>query len=127
MRLYGGGVIEHILQTCPNGESARPRALLEEACSSGREDMLHAIAEALKDEGRAEGITLGRTEGRMEGIEAGRVEGEAKPLVRLLERRFGPLSRARKAKIRNSETGQIETWGDRALFAGTIDEVFEGG
>ena len=124
MRLYGGGVIEHILilQTCPNGESARLRALLEEACSSGREDMLHAIAEALKDEGRAEGITLGRTE----GIEAGRVEGEAKPLVRLLERRFGPLSRARKAKIRNSETGQIETWGDRALFAGTIDEVFEG-
>ena len=114
MRLYGGGVIEHILQTRPNGESARLRALLEEACSSGREDMLHAIAEALKDEGRAE------------GIEAGRVEGEAKLLVRLLERRFGPLSRARKAKIRNSETGQIETWGDRALFAGTIDEVFEG-
>ncbi|MCY4206904.1 MAG: Rpn family recombination-promoting nuclease/putative transposase [Roseovarius sp.] len=129
-------VLEYILQVYPDEDSARLRALLDDACSSGREDPLYTIAEALKDEGRAEGMALGRNEGmalgrnegmalgRNEGMALGRAEGEARLLVRLLEKRFGALSKSDRARLRNSGIEQIETWCDRVLSAESIEEVF---
>ena len=37
-------------------------------------------------------------------------QGEAKPLTRLLERRFGPLSRSTRNRIATAPVEQLDTW-----------------
>lgn len=73
-----------------------------------------------RQEDRAEARKAGRREGRQEG----RKEGEALLLQRLLGKRFGPLPSAIVERIASASAAQIETWGERVLDAGSLDEVF---
>lgn len=52
-----------------------------------------------------------------------RTEGEAKLLVRLLTRKFGPLSPAVLDVVNTASAEQIDTWTDRILTADTLDDV----
>ena len=61
-----------------------------------------------------------RAEGRVEG----RVEGEAKSLIRLLERRFGPLPAAVKSRIDGADLNQLDAWIDRVLDAKSLEVMF---
>ncbi len=63
-------------------------------------------------------------EGHLEGRMEGQVEGEATLLMRLLERRFGPLSTALKQRIASTDAETLLTYGDRVLDAKTLDDVF---
>ena len=65
-------------------------------------------------------------EGRAEGEEHGIAKGEAKSLSRLLERRFGPLPAAVKARIRKANLAQLDAWIDRVLDAKSLNAVFRG-
>jgi hypothetical protein len=58
------------------------------------------------------------------GIEKGRQEGEATILERLLERRFGPLEAAIRARLRSAALEQLERWTENVLEAATLEEVF---
>ncbi len=58
-----------------------------------------------------------------EGEQKGRREGEATLQLRLLERRFGALSRWAKDRIATADSVALETWGLRVLDAGGLDEV----
>lgn len=74
-----------------------------------------------RQEDRAEA----RKEGRREGRQEGRKEAEALLLQRLLGKRFGPpLPSAIVERIASASAAQIETWGERVLDAGSLDEVF---
>lgn len=48
-----------------------------------------------------------RQEGRQQGRQEGRQEGEAELLLRMIERRFGPLSAADRARIQRADAGAL--------------------
>ncbi|HEU4417551.1 MAG TPA: Rpn family recombination-promoting nuclease/putative transposase [Planctomycetota bacterium] len=79
------------------------------------EETIMSTAEKLQREGRAEG--------RIEG----RVEGRAELLVRLLTKRFGPLSTEAVARINSATIAELDRWGERLLDANTLTEVFTAG
>jgi hypothetical protein len=60
-----------------------------------------------------------------EFIEQGRTEGEANALVRLLEKRFGGISRSLRDRIFASDIVTIKAWFDRAVEARELQSVFE--
>ena len=62
---------------------------------------------------------------RDEGMQQGRVEGERAVLERLLRRRFGLLSPEITERLGEASEGELETWADNVLDAGTLDEVFD--
>jgi hypothetical protein len=58
------------------------------------------------------------------GLERGLEKGEALALQRLLARRFGALPPEYLARIGAASVGEVETWLDRVLDAGSLDAVF---
>ena len=58
--------------------------------------------------------------GKLEGEQT----GEARLLLRLLTRRFGPLPADCVARIQAASSGQLEQWSDRVLDAHSLTEVF---
>ena len=69
-------------------------------------------------------IAEGRVEGRVEGEARGLAKGEAKSLIRLLERRFGPLPAAVRSRIDGADLTQLDAWIDRVLDAKSLDAMF---
>ncbi len=66
----------------------------------------------------------GRLEGMEKGIEQGLVMGEAALLLRLLERRFGPLPAATRQRIAAADADTLLLFGDRVLDAQSLEDVF---
>ena len=58
-----------------------------------------------------------------EGEKKGRKEGEAKLLVRLLSRRFGPLPKWAETRVNKAKSAQLEKWADAVLDASSLTEV----
>jgi hypothetical protein len=57
--------------------------------------------------------------------EQGRRQGAAELLARLLDYRFGPLDATDRSRLAGAELERLLAWGERALSAPTLDEVFE--
>jgi hypothetical protein len=79
------------------------------------------FSEPFVEQGREQGLQQGREQGRAEG----EVKGEAKVLVRLLEKRFGPIPPSLHERIFASDMISIEAWIDRVLEARELLSVFE--
>lgn len=62
--------------------------------------------------------------GRIEGEARGEAKGEAKALLRLLERRFGPVSADWRERVMAADPEQIEGWLDRVIDAPTPEALF---
>ncbi|MCU0866003.1 MAG: Rpn family recombination-promoting nuclease/putative transposase [Planctomycetes bacterium] len=75
-------------------------------------------------EGRAEGQLQGRIQGRTEGRQEGRNEGQARALLRLLERRFGPLPAAVIERVTNGSAAELDRWTDRCLDVAAPEQLF---
>lgn len=95
------------------------RAIIREAGHSGMEANVATIAETMHKKGKAEGVVIGKAEGV--------VIGEVKTLLRLLERRFGPLSPDLRERVNNAKQSEIATWFDIAIDAPDLETVFGGG
>jgi hypothetical protein len=54
----------------------------------------------------------------------GRKRGEVEVLVRLLERKFGPLDAVSRARLATADSDQLLGWAERVLTAGRLAEVF---
>jgi len=82
-------------------------------------DLRHTrVAQEWIEEGRQEGRLQGRQEGRQEG----EARGEVKVILRLLNRRCGPLSNATAARIKALPLGQLESLAEVLLdFSGPAD------
>jgi len=74
--------------------------------------------------GLERGLLEGRQEGRLEGLQAGLQKGEQLVLQKLLTKRFGPLPAEVLGHLNSASTEQIDTWVDRVLDAGSLEEVF---
>ena len=64
-----------------------------------------------------------RDEGRQEGVRLGRAEGGRAVLERLLRRRFGTLPPTVDARLGGASEAELEAWADNVLDAGTLDDV----
>jgi len=77
------------------------------------------VYQEAKEEGKEEGVQIGRQEGRQEGVQIGRQEGvrlgEAKLLIRLLSRRFGNLSPSQQERIAALPLEELECLGEALL------------
>ncbi|MBT8421193.1 MAG: DUF4351 domain-containing protein [Gammaproteobacteria bacterium] len=60
----------------------------------------------------------------LEGEAIGETRGEAKLLLRMLPRRFGPLSDEITERVYGADRNTIEVWADRVLDAKSLDDVF---
>ena len=65
-------------------------------------------------------------QGLEKGREQGRQEGEAALLLRLLERKFGPLPEEVRQRVAAADSDALLAWGERVLTADTLEEVFGG-
>jgi len=70
---------------------------------------------------------IGLEKGLQQGRQEGRQEGEARTLLRLLERRFGPVSELMRARVSAADLASLDQWLDRVLDAPTLDAVFDEG
>lgn len=59
-----------------------------------------------------------------EGMIRGRAEGRADALLRLLDRRFGPLPPEVVTRVRSATSVDLDRWLDAFLGAGTLEQVF---
>jgi predicted transposase YdaD len=90
------------------------------------EAVMGTVAEEIFNEGMAEGIAKGKAEGIAEGIAKGKAQEQAVLLLRLLERRFGPLPNTTRRRIATATPDALQSWFDAALDAADLDEVFRG-
>jgi len=61
---------------------------------------------------------------RAEGHIEGRAEGEATFLIRLIEKRLGPLPPALRERVLTADAARVEAWFDRAIGAQSLEAVF---
>ncbi|WP_299439007.1 Rpn family recombination-promoting nuclease/putative transposase [uncultured Rhodospira sp.] len=54
----------------------------------------------------------------------GKAEGKAETLIRMAERRFGPLSSALRARVLSADEASLDAWIDRLLDGADLDTVF---
>jgi hypothetical protein len=79
------------------------------------------FVDGLLDRGRAEGEARGRAEGEARG----RAEGEGAMLLRILAARgFAVPDDIRRRVESCIDTAQLEAWGERAVTATSLDEIF---
>lgn len=78
--------------------------------------MLANLGETWKKRWKAEGVAEGRVEGE--------ARGEAKALIRLVEKRFGPLPADLQARVLAADAVSVETWLDRLMEASSLEVLF---
>ncbi|PJB67601.1 MAG: hypothetical protein CO096_15715 [Armatimonadetes bacterium CG_4_9_14_3_um_filter_66_14] len=72
---------------------------------------------------REQGLAEGRAVGLAQGRAAGLVEGRAEVLLRLLDRKFGPLEESHRRKVRGTDPDTLLEWTDRLLTAERWEDV----
>lgn len=87
--------------------------------------MLETLGRQWREEWKAEGLAEGLAEGQAQGLAEGqalgqaqgRVAGKAESLIRLAERRFGPLAPEQRSRIRAAEEDRLDAWLDGVIEA----------
>jgi hypothetical protein len=64
-------------------------------------------------------------QGEAQGEARGEARGRAESLLRLLEKRFGPLPARLSERVTSAELSLIEGWFDRAIDAPDLQSVFK--
>lgn len=86
------------------------------------------LAERVKEwtrEWKREGLQQGLQQGLQRGLQQGRIEGEATLLQRQIERKFGPVNEATRARLAGAGSETLLMWGERVLTAASLAEVFD--
>ncbi|KAF0111115.1 MAG: putative transposase, partial [Rhodospirillaceae bacterium] len=73
---------------------------------------------------QAESEAKGWDEGKAEGKLEGKLEGKAEAVVKVLERRFGPLSPVRRAEILGIDSQRLDVLLDRVFEAPNLAALF---
>ena len=68
----------------------------------------------------------GRLEGHQQGHREGQARGKAESLLRLLQRRFGPLPADLTQRVTAADNDELDRWTDRVLDVHTLAELFTG-
>ncbi|WP_420584040.1 Rpn family recombination-promoting nuclease/putative transposase [Ruegeria sp.] len=100
---------------------------LERKLAAARAGQTEGILGTIMEELRAEGEAKGEARGIAKGEAMGLAKGRKQDLIRLLERRFGALSEADRARIEGAGLDQLDAWIDRVLDAKSLKAVFGDG
>ena len=104
------------------------QAVADVGASAPLPDDLMEIKTMLATQGQAwkrQWLAEGKAEGRAEGKAEGKAEGRAEALIRLAEKRFGPVPAALRDRILAADPATVEHWFDRAIDAPSLDDVFD--
>jgi hypothetical protein len=112
-------LMRYILSTSPASQDEVRDFALE--LGPAAEEAVMTAGEQLIQEGMARGIAKGRVEGEVMGIAKGKVEGKAESVLRILERRFGPLSDDVVARVWGASLEELDQLIDRGLTADTLE------
>jgi hypothetical protein len=74
--------------------------------------------------GMQEGIQKGKEEGMQKGKEEGSLEEACSMLLRILERRFGPVPEGFVKKVNSASLPEIHHWTDLSLDAEKLEDIF---
>jgi len=111
------------------GRVLLPRRLRGEALP-GLEDLqeVHAMLAERVEEWTKTWKYQGLQEGRQQGLQEGRQEGRQQALqesfLRLLNKRFGPVTNDVAQRVNAASPDQISRWFDQAIDAPSLDQVF---
>jgi flagellar biosynthesis/type III secretory pathway protein FliH len=89
----------------------------------GLEDFRTMLAKRV-EEWNEKLLDRGRQEGRQEGRREGRQEGEARLVLGLLERKFGPLDPRSRKEVESAEHDRLLDWAERIPGAKKLGDVF---
>ena len=81
--------------------------------------MLAERVQEWTEEWKQDGMRAGFDQGLKEGLK----EGESVLLLRLLERKLGPLPEGVRQSIASADAETLLAWGDRVLDARSIEDV----
>jgi predicted transposase/invertase (TIGR01784 family) len=97
--------------------------------TSHGEDYMQTFIDRYIEQGRQQGLFAGRKEGRREGHREGRREGQREErenlLIRLMQRKFGPLGPEYLQRIHEADGEVLLRWTEQVLFANTPDEAMK--
>lgn len=136
LRCLGSRDVEELLAYVLHvfGEGSPVVATIVQTLGRAVKEMYVTLADKLRAEGRKEGRKEGRAEGRKagraEGRKVGRAEGraaaKAEAVLDVLRHRYGSVPAAVRKRVRaTADERLLQRWFDRALVAGSIDEVLE--
>lgn len=95
----------------------------EQGLQAGLEQGLVLGLEKGRKEGLEEGREEGREKGRQEGREEGRGLGQKQLVLRLLDRRFGPLPQAARDAVEQASIERIAELAEQLLTAQSLEEL----
>ena len=119
----------HLIRACA---SAAARSALEALMTTTfKDDFIDRYKAEGRTEGKAEGRAEGEAKGRAEGEAKGKAEGEAKGkadmLLRILAARGFDIPGPVREQVRScTDLGQLETWGEQAVTATSLEDIFPG-
>jgi len=114
-------IIHYLIQVYCYDEQTL-RHIIREVRPEEEAAMMSQCAQDIRQKALQEGIQ----QGVQQGIRKGRLEGEARLLLRVLPRRFGPLPTEISERVHRADPKTIETWTDRVLDAESLEDVFFG-
>ena len=101
--------------------------------SGEREEVMEIVTSWMRTgikQGREEGLLEGRQEGRQEGREEGLLEGrqeglkrETELVLRMLNRKIGPLTPEIEAQVKKLEIEELENLGETLLDFAQIEDL----
>lgn len=115
-RAFGSWLEEVVLPRLGMALDEVPPKLTLEEIDSMLAERIDEWNRTLREESRQEGLQA--------GLQAGLQKGEARALLRLLERRFGPVKRGLRDRITAADSDVLLDWIERAATAESLDEVF---
>ena len=117
-------VVTYIHEAYPDVALEDMMAELRRVGAYDMEAYMGTIAQTMHAEGKAAGLAAGLAEGKAAGLAEGLAAGEAKILLRLLQRRFGPVPGDINDRVGAADLKQIEVWFDAAIDAPSLSAVF---
>ena len=99
-----------------------PRRLVDEEIKKVNDENMREVYMTAAEELRAEGIEIGKREGNLEG----QIREKKQVLIRLLEKKFGPLNAAVKQKIRHcQDRDRLDKAIDLFVGSDSVEEILE--
>lgn len=87
--------------------------------------LLDQIAAFETEEGKMNYVSSFEKLGIERGLQRGLQQGQAATLLRVLEKRFGPVGPAVQERLAQAETSTLDAWTNRALEASSLESVFD--
>ncbi|MCB9764075.1 MAG: Rpn family recombination-promoting nuclease/putative transposase [Alphaproteobacteria bacterium] len=100
------------------------KRIAAEVLDADNEEIFMSLANQWRAEGFERGLEQGLEQGLERGIEQGR-RRQSQVLLRLLERRFGPLSAPVRERVSQADADTLTAWTERILTADSVEELLQ--